>query len=429
MKLFLTFLLLMLFFSTGQPLLAGENARTRKEKFAIGNAATTQVPESLKKLSVRCVDCHRKITPGIYEDWRQSPHATGKVSCLDCHQAEATAPDAFRCSGIAQENIFIRIVVSPRVCSRCHAKEAAEFEASDHAGSWESLKSFDMFEGAFISRSSSPILKTVGCQQCHGSRIKLGPNKKPLAAGWPNEGIGRINPDGSRGNCSACHSRHKFSLAEARRPESCGSCHLGPDHPQLEIFNESKHGVRFAVEGASWKWDLASGTWQVGDYTAPTCAVCHMSAMTLQASTHDISARLSWELEKPVAVKTKDWETKRDRMRQVCLQCHGATWVDNFYIQFDQAVELFNNTYSKPAKAMLDELYRLDKLTVKDKFDEPIERAYYELWHHEGRRARMGAAMMAQDWAWWEGFYEVAKTFAEITEMHAELLRKSDHQE
>jgi len=26
------------------------------------------------------------------------------------------------------------------------------------------------------------------------------------------------------------------------------------------------------------------------------------------------------------------------------------------------------------------------------------------MWHHEGRRARMGTAMMGPDYAWWHGF-------------------------
>ncbi len=31
--------------------------------------------------------------------------------------------------------------------------------------------------------------------------------------------IGRINPDGSRGSCSACHTRHSFSIAQERYGE------------------------------------------------------------------------------------------------------------------------------------------------------------------------------------------------------------------
>jgi hypothetical protein len=64
-------------------------------------------------------------------------------------------------------------------------------------------------------------------------------------ATWPNSGIGRVNPDGSKGTCSACHARHSFSIAQARQPESCGRCHMGPDHPQIEAYYESKHGVMY----------------------------------------------------------------------------------------------------------------------------------------------------------------------------------------
>ena len=62
---------------------------------------------------------------------------------------------------------------------------------------------------------------------------------------WPNSGIGRLNPDGSRGTCHACHSRHAFEAKLSRSPENCGKCHMGPDHPQIEIYNESKHGIAF----------------------------------------------------------------------------------------------------------------------------------------------------------------------------------------
>ena len=64
-------------------------------------------------------------------------------------------------------------------------------------------------------------------------------------ATWPNTGIGRINPDGSEGACTACHARHQFSAEQARHPENCGRCHMGPDHPQKEIYEESKHGASF----------------------------------------------------------------------------------------------------------------------------------------------------------------------------------------
>ena len=97
-----------------------------------------------------------------------------------------------------------------------------------------------------------------GCWQCHGTIIKFkrdakgdivreGKENKPVidADTWPNSGIGRLNPDGSKGSCNACHSRHSFEANFARAPENCGKCHMGPDHPQIEIYNESKHGIAF----------------------------------------------------------------------------------------------------------------------------------------------------------------------------------------
>jgi hypothetical protein len=58
----------------------------------------------------------------------------------------------------------------------------------------------------------------------------------------------------------------------------------------------------------------------------------------------------------------------------------------------------------------MDALKASGKLTPAD-FDEPLEWTWYELWHHEGRQARHGAAMQGPDYAWWHGVYDVAKSF------------------
>lgn len=44
-------------------------------------------------------------------------------------------------------------------------------------------------------------------------------------------------------------------------------------------------------------------------------------------------------------------------------------------------------------------------------FDAPIKWTYYKLWHHQGRRARMGASMNGPDYVQWHGFYEIAHIF------------------
>ena len=98
-------------------------------------------------------------------------------------------------------------------------------------------------------------------------------------------------------------------------------------------------------------------------------------------------------------------------MKEICLQCHSNVWVEDFYVNFDQVIDNYNEIYFVPAKKMLDTLYEKSLLDNSKFFDEDMEVEFYELWHHEGRRARMGAMMMAPDYSWWHGFYECKKRF------------------
>jgi hypothetical protein len=157
---------------------------------------------------------------------------------------------------------------------------------------------------------------------------------------------------------------------------------------------------------------LDAQPWVVGrDYhAAPTCATCHMSATPTQPVNHDPGARIAWTLRPVVSARQKDWENRRDDMLDVCQQCHSESWAKNYFTQFDSFVDLYDEKFAKPAQKIMDALYASKKLTAI-KFDEPIEYTFFELWHHEGRRARHGAAMMGPDFVQWHGMYEVAKTF------------------
>jgi hypothetical protein len=268
---------------------------------------------------------------------------------------------------------------------------------------------------------NSDIERQAGCYYCHGTILELDEKGRLSEDTWPNVGVGRINLDGSKGSCTSCHSRHRFSVAEARKPEACGQCHLGPDHPQIEIFTESKHGAIYNAFGDEYNWDSAPGTWTPGiDYRGPTCASCHMSGSGKQTTTHDVTERLSWELQAPLTVRPENfkpfpaksnWEVERNKMKDVCKQCHAKNWVEDHYKKTDAVVQEYNEVYYKPAKAMLDKLYSEGLLDDTKFFDEHLEVEFYELWHHEGRRARMGTAMMAPDYAWWHGFYECKHRF------------------
>ncbi|MFN8545458.1 MAG: multiheme c-type cytochrome [Candidatus Binatia bacterium] len=430
-----------------------------------------------------CVDCHRKETPGIIDHWKGSRHARKGVACVDCHRAEQEDADAFTHYGA-----LIAAVVTPRDCSRCHPDVAKEFGASHHAKAGNILASLDNLlaesvEGARVAfgpHSPTPGREhdfaqvngmasvNSGCRQCHGAKVGLkttdggmvtvddlkpGPDGKPTnrdvlakvekdkngrpmlhPSTWPNTGIGRLNLDGSLGSCSACHSRHDFSPRRARQPENCGKCHLGPDHPQKEIYDESKHGV--AYRDLREQMNLDAESWVLGrDYTqAPTCATCHMSGNIRNGGriTHDPGERISWTNRPPISqvmdtdkdhkviteadpekrkpLVADSWEQKRTRMKEVCSTCHTPDYVNNFYRQYDELVTLYHEKVAKPGQKIMNALLEQGLLT-KPQFDEPIEWTWYYLWHHEGRRARHGASMMAPDYTHWHGMFEVADRF------------------
>ncbi len=457
--------------------------------------ARIMVPES----SASCVECHGQPaqSPGIVDHWRGSTHAEKGVGCVECHQAKQGDVDAYDHYGA-----LIATVVTPRDCSRCHLHEYEEFENSHHARAGNILASLDNFlaeevegfrdeEGGhhfFNPHSPTPgrpditevngmASSLVGCQQCHGSEVGLlardggmitvndlqpDENGQPTnqavlaeivksedgrpqfhSGTWPNTGIGRINLDGSLGSCSACHSRHDFSPRRARQPENCGKCHLGPDHPQAEIYEESKHGV--AYRDLRETMNLDAEHWVLGeDYTqAPTCATCHMSGNSRNGGrvTHDPGERISWSNRPPVSLVMDtdengriidldengklspildpterrerthiSAEQRRTEMRNVCMHCHTPDYVTSFYDQYDDFVVLYNEKFAKPGQAIMVALTQQGLITPTQ-FDEEIEWTWFYLWHHEGRRARHGASMMAPDYAHWHGMYEVAERF------------------
>ncbi|MEW8206811.1 MAG: multiheme c-type cytochrome, partial [Candidatus Thiodiazotropha taylori] len=187
-----------------------------------------------------CVECHWQEDPGLTMEWNNSQHGQSGVNCLDCHEAKADDVDGFE-----HEGQLISIIVTPKDCSKCHSVEFEEMDGSHHSKGGQILASLDNLLGEVVG---GPAAVNAGCRQCHGSKIEIGEDGRPLPTTWPNTGIGRINPDGSAGSCTACHGRHRFSKAQARTPDTCGKCHVGPDHPQIEVYNESKHGIIYRAK-------------------------------------------------------------------------------------------------------------------------------------------------------------------------------------
>ncbi|MBI3819525.1 MAG: hydroxylamine oxidoreductase [Planctomycetes bacterium] len=370
----------------------------------------------LSEESTGCYNCHKEKTPAIVNQWIGSRHGEVGIGCYECHKAEEKDIDAWKHNGR-----LIATIVTPKDCGRCHEKIADEFSKSSHARAADVDGSIDALLAEKLQGKGTAA---VGCQKCHGVKIdfqmddkgkilKESDGKPMFAEGaWPNTGMGRINPDGSRGACTACHSRHRFDISMARRPEACGKCHTGPDHPQEGIYEESKHGVAFNNALSQGLMKLDKKKWVVGvDYSAaPTCATCHMSASPDQPMTHNTAQRIAWNCRPPVSVHPEDWEVNRVNMQSICLNCHSPAWVDGHFKQYDTAVELWNNRFGEPGTKIMDKLAESGLIT-QSPFDDPIEWTWYFLWHRDGRQARMGSAMMGPSFAQWEGFAEVARTF------------------
>jgi hypothetical protein len=97
-------------------------------------------------------------------------------------------------------------------------------------------------------------------------------------------------------------------------------------------------------------------------------------------------------------------------MQNVCVACHSPAFTKAFYTQYDNVIDLYNEKFAVPARDIMLALKKEGKI-ISAPFDDKIEWTFFELWHHEGRRARMGASMQGPDYTQWHGFYEVAKHF------------------
>jgi formate-dependent nitrite reductase cytochrome c552 subunit len=272
----------------------------------------------------QCLACHAENTPGIVVQWSGSAHARQRVDCYGCHRANLGDPATFDHYGQR-----IAVLVTPLYCARCHKTEVEQFERSWHAEAAHFIGSLESQLNGMVEAAPEPAAMN-GCRQCHGSEVRYQGEGKFDCTTWPNSGIGRINPDGSKGTCAACHTLHRFSRAQARQPETCGRCHMGRN-PQFEVYNQSKHGIEFRANMG--EMNLGSQSWIVGkDYSvAPTCATCHISATSRQRVTHDVDERITSTLRPLGRVKLENPDKRRAAMQEVCSNCHARGLVENFY--------------------------------------------------------------------------------------------------
>jgi len=361
--------------------------------------------------SSHCIECHTRqdVAVGVISQWKSSKHAQTGVGCLECHKAEKGDFDAFTCpSG----TILVGQHPTPKDCSTCHADQVKEHKESKHG-----LAQLVYTKLGADRNLLEPAIGTKnGCDECHN--------------------IGNYWPDGSIGECDACHSKHSFSLAVARNPYTCGECHIGPDHPHIEQYLESKHGNIHTANLKSLDLNYVSSDKDPISIEAPVCTTCHMDAVPGQKSTHNVSKRLSWEMQAPFSFRVvwndADWKQNRQRMTAVCNNCHSKSFYETYLLTADLVQLQYNEMYksTKSWIKLMEDNNALSPLLDKDQkritklglngYDQEAEEIAYHFWHHEGRRFRMGAMMMSPDYTQWHGIWELQHDLINIINSAAE---------
>jgi len=448
----------------------------------VPHAAAAAATPPVSKETQQCLDCHSVYTPGLVQDWLHSLHSQVTpqealqkrpverrmssdsnaipdslkavvVGCYECHSLNATNhTDNFN-----HFDLHINVVVSPTDCQLCHATEAQQFSDSKKAHALGNLDKNPLFhtmvdsitsvadikEGKVTPAGSSDPTKNETCYACHGSLVKVTGTRKldtevgdvevPKLSNWPNQGVGRVNPDGSRGACTACHPRHEFSIEVARKPFTCSQCHTGPDVPAYEVYEGSKHGNIVHSKEQEMNW--TNVPWRVGeDFRAPTCAACHVSLLTsgdvVAPRTHDFGGRLWVRLfglpythpqpksgdttlirnkdgqplptaftGEPAAdflIDAKEQTRRQAVMIAVCRSCHNRDWVDG---HFDQLAHTIQETdrMTRSATELMQKAWDQGLADKTNPFDEPIERQWMKQWMFYANSIRLGSAMMSSD--------------------------------
>jgi hydroxylamine dehydrogenase len=361
----------------------------------------------------KCAECHRQETSAVVHQFELSQHAAKGITCLDCHHPVNGQP------GMDHRGFVISKHLTAANCAECHKTQYDQYLRSRHAApAWaavsgpsdfspEQIAAAEKFHPGAVKRAANalaqhegPAAITKGCVKCHE--------------------VGRPNPDGSIGSCTSCHARHSSSVELARTPETCGQCHMGPDHSQVEIYHESKHGVLFNAQHSHFNLGADPKKLTTADMPVPTCSTCHMSGLEGMNITHDTTERLSMYLFADITDKRPNYAQGQVNMKEICLKCHTQPAIETFYHEAEHVVDSTNAIITEAGTIMKS--LQADGLLTPKPFDEPIEYEYFDMWHYYGRTAKHGAFMGGADFVQWHGFYELVHKLSSIKH-HAEDLR------
>ncbi|MEN8264999.1 MAG: multiheme c-type cytochrome [Nitrospirota bacterium] len=321
-----------------------------------------------------CISCHNRETPNLIRTWKGSAHAGQDISCTVCHGKNY---DENHLTGSKRQS------VEAHVCAGCHDGPVKEHFAGKHGVSFRA--------GLACTRNVEKTPEILaGCNDCHEEGSALPRHDiecaRFLAQSPAMQRQGCLSCHKIENRCDACHTPHDTDLKIVRDPAVCGTCHMGPDHPQYEMWKSSRHGVMFAQKGR--------------DY-APDCTVCHMAD-----GTHNVSEGVSMGI---VGQKYQEHvrKSERDKMLKVCSKCHARSFAE---------VNLQDgDTIQRESKALIDEAASIIRDLDREGLlvPAPSERPPHPL---RGKALEIGPQMLYEDLSRVEAvFFRMKKFYYIIT--------------
>ena len=270
-----------------------------------------------------CISCHREKTPAAVLLWEKSAHAKANVGCDACHGSD---------HGLIEKG---EAPVNMKVCGRCHEKAMSEHQASRHGmglhsgwGCTRGLPKRDRNECRFCHEKGSEVpASEVQCARFLKQSSEMGE-------------IGCNYCHSVESSCASCHTSHSTDLKIVRDPNSCAKCHMGPDHPQWEMWQTSQHGTLYASAGRE---------------TGPDCQTCHMTA-----GNHNVSRGITLSSSGQPFDSVKSGK-RREEMVMVCRKCHGESFVRK-ELKRDDAVREQSQALVKEAENIIGDLADRDLL-------------------------------------------------------------------
>ena len=383
-----------------------------------------------------CAECHTRITPGIVVDWQLSKHSANDVGCAKCHGDRHNSMTDAANAGVA----------GLEVCAKCHATQVEQFSKGKHALAWGAMKAMPTLHWQPMAQVDG--LK--GCGACHRVGLKTEGEVKGLME--KGSGFGTSS-------CDVCHTRHLFSVDEARSPQVCRTCHTGVESPQWEMYSSSRHGERFLLKQSRMLPE---------DAAAPTCQSCHMQEgdhanMTawgylalrlpypedaqwardrvaiLQAlgvfdPAGKTTPRLAvFETYKFFNLKEEDWQAEREKALKTCNDCHSVNFVRAELNKGDQLIREADALMAEGIRTVAA-LYRDGLLKKPESYSYAfpdllslhnaptvIEQKLFSMFHEYRTRTFQGAFHCSPDYSFWRGWAPMQSCLTEIRERAAEI--------